>query len=128
MEEPLIDYKIDPESPVRIANMVVRFTPSEKAVGAEYQHAVERALAFRRPVAVLVDEAQHLAKMGSGRRLADQLDVVKSLANRTKTVHVLFGTKFERTVEPPEYRYPFPALSAGESGRREVISNRAPLI
>ena len=92
MEEPLIDYKIDPESPVRIANMVVRFTPSEKAVGAEYQHAVERALAFRRPVAVLVDEAQHLAKMGSGRRLADQLDVVKSLANRTKTVHVLFGT------------------------------------
>jgi hypothetical protein len=40
----------------------------------------------------LVDEAQHLAKMGSGRKLADQLDVVKSLANRTKTVHVLFGT------------------------------------
>jgi energy-coupling factor transporter ATP-binding protein EcfA2 len=92
MEEPLVDYKIDPEAPVRIANMVVRFTPSEKAVGAEYQHAVERALAFRRPTAVLIDEAQHLAKMGSGRRLADQLDVIKSLANRTKTVHVLFGT------------------------------------
>jgi hypothetical protein len=92
MEEPLIDYKIDPEAPVRIANMVVRFTPSEKAVGAEYQHAVERALAFRRPAAVLIDEAQHLAKMGTGRRLADQLDVIKSLANRTKTVHVLFGT------------------------------------
>jgi energy-coupling factor transporter ATP-binding protein EcfA2 len=92
MEEPLVDYKIDPEAPVRVANMVVRFTPSEKAVGAEYQHAVERALAFRRPAAVLIDEAQHLAKMGSGRRLADQLDVIKSLANRTKTVHVLFGT------------------------------------
>jgi energy-coupling factor transporter ATP-binding protein EcfA2 len=92
MEEPLIDYKIDPEAPVRIANIVVRFTPSEKAVGAEYQHAVERALAFRRPAAVLIDEAQHLAKMGSGRRLADQLDVIKSLANRTNTVHVLFGT------------------------------------
>ena len=92
MEEPMVDYKIDPEAPVQVANMVVRFTPSEKAVGAEYQHAVERALAFRRPVAVLIDEAQHLAKMGSGRRLADQLDVIKSLANRTKTVHVLFGT------------------------------------
>ena len=92
MEEPLIDYKIDPNAPVRTANMMVRFTPSEKAVGAEYQHAVERALAFRRPAAVLIDEAQHLAKMGSGRKLADQLDVIKSLANRTKTVHVLFGT------------------------------------
>ena len=92
MEEPLVDYKIDPAAPVRVAKMVVRFTPSEKAIGAEYQHAVERALAFRRPAAVLIDEAQHLAKMGSGRRLADQLDVVKSLANRTKTVHVLFGT------------------------------------
>lgn len=92
MEEPLVDYKINPEAPVRVANMVVRFTPSEKAVGAEYQHAIERALAFRRPAAVLIDEAQHLAKIGSGRRLADQLDVIKSLANRTKTVHVLFGT------------------------------------
>jgi hypothetical protein len=30
--------------------------------------------------------------MGSGRRLADQLDVIKSLANRTKTIHVLIGT------------------------------------
>lgn len=92
MEEPMVDYKIDPAAPVRIAKTVVRFTPSEKAVGAEYQHAVERAIAFRRPVAVLIDEAQHLAKMGSGRRLADQLDVIKSLANRTKTIHVLFGT------------------------------------
>jgi hypothetical protein len=43
-------------------------------------------------VAILIDEAQHLARMGSGRRLSDQLDVIKSLANRTKTVHVLIGT------------------------------------
>jgi energy-coupling factor transporter ATP-binding protein EcfA2 len=92
MEEPLVDYKIDPAAGVRVGDRIVRFTPSERAVGAEYQHAVERALAFRRPAAVLIDEAQHLAKMGSGRRLADQLDVIKSLANRTKTVHVLMGT------------------------------------
>jgi len=91
MEEPLVDYKINPEAPVRIGDRVVRFMPSARAVGAEYHHAVERALAFRRPVAVLIDEAQHLARMGSGRRLSDQLDVVKSLANRTNTVHVLIG-------------------------------------
>jgi energy-coupling factor transporter ATP-binding protein EcfA2 len=92
MEEPLVDYKIDPAAGVRLGDRTMRFTPSDKAVGAEYQHAVERALAFRRPAAVLIDEAQHLARMGSGRRLADQLDVIKSLANRTKTVHVLIGT------------------------------------
>ena len=92
MEEPLVDYKINPQAPVRIGDRVARFMPSARAVGAEYHHAVERAFAFRRPVAVLVDEAQHLARVGSGRRLSDQLDVIKSLANRTKTVHVLIGT------------------------------------
>jgi energy-coupling factor transporter ATP-binding protein EcfA2 len=92
MDEPLVDYKIDPQAPVRVGNSSVRFMPSSRAVGAEYHHAVERALSFRRPIAVLVDEAQHLARMGSGRRLSDQLDVIKSLANRTKTVHVLIGT------------------------------------
>jgi energy-coupling factor transporter ATP-binding protein EcfA2 len=92
MEEPLIDYKINPEAPVWIGNRVLRFMPSARAVGAEYRHAVERALAFRRPAAVLIDEAQHLARVGSGRRLSEQLDVIKSLANRTKTVHVLIGT------------------------------------
>lgn len=92
MEEPLVDYKINPEAPVRIGDRVVRFMPGARAIGAEYHHAVERALAFRRPVAILIDEAQHLARMGSGRRLSDQLDVIKSLANRTKTVHVLIGT------------------------------------
>jgi energy-coupling factor transporter ATP-binding protein EcfA2 len=92
MEEPLVDYKVNSEAPVRIGEWPVQFTPGAKAVGAEYHHAVERALAFRRPAAVLIDEAQHLARVGSGRRLSDQLDVIKSLANRTKTVHVLIGT------------------------------------
>jgi hypothetical protein len=48
--------------------------------------------AFAAPAAVMIDEAQHLAKIGSGRRLLDQLDVIKSIANRTQTVHVLYGT------------------------------------
>lgn len=70
----------------------VHFMPCVRAPGGEYHHAVEQALRYRRPRAVLVDEAQHLAKMASGRRLLDQLDVIKSVANRTGTVHALFGT------------------------------------
>ena len=92
MDEPLIDYKINPEAPVRIGGKVMGFMPSAKAAGSEYRYAVEKALRFRRPVAVLIDEAQHLARVGSGRRLADQLDVIKSIANLTGTVHVLLGT------------------------------------
>lgn len=92
MEEPLVDYKCKPAAPICSDERGVHFMPSPRAVGAEYHHAVERALTYRRPMAVLLDEAQHLARMGSGRRLSDQLDVLKSLANRTRTVHVLIGT------------------------------------
>ena len=56
------------------------------------QYAVEQALRHRRPAAVFIDEAQHLARVSSGRKLADQLDVLKSIASRTQTIHVLIGT------------------------------------
>jgi hypothetical protein len=92
MEEPLLDRKLDPGASIQIGKRALRFMPNEKAVGPEYRHAVERALCFRRPAAVMLDEAQHLARMGSGRRLSDQLDVIKSIANCTRTVHVLLGT------------------------------------
>jgi hypothetical protein len=88
MNEPLTDCKRDAET------LYVRHTSTfgSKSTTAEYRHAVEQALRFRRPAAVMIDEAQHLSKMASGRRLLDQLDVVKSIANQTRIVHVLFGT------------------------------------
>jgi hypothetical protein len=92
MNEPLVDRKRNLEDPVRTADRAMSFMPNTRAAGAAYHHATEQALRFRRPVAVLLDEAQHLARTGSGRRLSDQLDVIKSIANRTDTVHVLFGT------------------------------------
>src|SRR6266542_3449878 len=88
MNEPLIDQK----RKIGACDVDVHFMPGMKAHGEQYHYAVEQALRYRRPRAVLVDEAQHLAKMASGRRLLDQLDVIKSIANRTGTVHVLFGT------------------------------------
>ena len=92
MDEPLVDYKVNPETPVRMGERATKFLPGARAAGSQYHHAVEQVLHFRRPVAVLLDEAQHLARMSSGRRLSDQLDVIKSLANCTRTVHVLLGT------------------------------------
>ena len=63
-----------------------------RTIGLELRHALEGALTHRRPAAFFVDEAQHLAKMKSGRKLQDQLDSIKSLASLTRTVHVLVGT------------------------------------
>jgi AAA domain len=88
MDEPLIDYKQDLEpNPIPPRS---RF--GAKSTLDDYRYGLEQALRFRRPAAVMIDEAQHLAKMASGRRLLDQLDVIKSIANRTQTAHVLYGT------------------------------------
>ncbi len=92
LDEPLIDHKLGRQGEGSLTASIPRFMPPSKAVGTEYRYAVEQAVRYRRPVAVMIDEAQHLGKIASGRRLLDQLDVVKSIANQTKTVHVLFGT------------------------------------
>lgn len=68
------------------------FALASRSSGSEYRHAFEQALRYRKPAAMMIDEAQHIAKVASGRRLLDQLDVIKSIANRTNTTHVLFGT------------------------------------
>ena len=88
LDEPLIEYKRDLRTELSSLRALVRPNPTT----AQCRYGVEQALQFRRPVAVMIDEAQHLAKMASGRRLLDQLDVIKSLASQTRTVHVLFGT------------------------------------
>ena len=92
LDEPLIDRKLNRNPERAFPAPTPRFIPPPRAVGAEYRYAVEQAIRYRRPVAVMIDEAQHLGKIPSGRRLLDQLDVIKSIANQTKTVHVLFGT------------------------------------
>jgi hypothetical protein len=93
IREPLVDHKIDGgrEGAIRAANGRYVSCPRDVTV-YELQHSFESALRHRRPAAVIVDEAQHLARMASGRKLSDQLDVVKSIGSRTQTVQVLVGT------------------------------------
>jgi hypothetical protein len=58
----------------------------------ELREAMEAALLHRKPLAVIVDEAHHLAKATSGRRLQDQLDHLKYFENLTGVSHILVGT------------------------------------
>src|ERR1035438_4397985 len=66
--------------------------PNDRGVTTDYHYAVEQALRYRRPKAVMIDEAQYLFALASGRSLEDQFNVLKALANRCNTVHVLCGT------------------------------------
>lgn len=91
MNEPLVDCKRRLNPVDRTAQTLPPF-PTDRGVTADYHYAVEQALRYRRPRAVLIDEAQHLFSRASGRSLEDQLNVLKSLANRANTVHVLCGT------------------------------------
>ncbi|MDP9310234.1 MAG: ATP-binding protein, partial [Chloroflexota bacterium] len=45
-----------------------------------------------KPVAILIDEAPHIKKLASGEHVSYQMDVLKSLIDRTGTVFVLVGT------------------------------------
>ena len=58
----------------------------------ELREAMESALLHRKPLAVIVDEAHHLAKTSSGRHLQDNLDQLKYFENLTGVSHLLVGT------------------------------------
>jgi hypothetical protein len=92
LEEPLIDHKIDYAARHVSRNQSGELAIASRVGSPELRQAMEQALRQRRPAAVLIDEAQHLTKIASGRRLGDQLDCLKSLASLTGCVHVLIGT------------------------------------
>jgi energy-coupling factor transporter ATP-binding protein EcfA2 len=69
-----------------------RLVIQQEVTAPNLRRILEKCFKYRRPRAFFVDEAQHLKKMASGRRVLDQMDTLKSLANMTTTVHVLIGT------------------------------------
>ncbi len=86
--EPLIDCKREPGAGLERA----RSFAHARATVADLRYAWSQVVKHRRPLAVMVDEAQHLTKIASGRKMLDHMDVLKSIANTVETPHVLFGT------------------------------------
>lgn len=58
----------------------------------ELRFAVETALKQRKTKIVMIDEAQHISIVASGRRMKDQTEFLKSTGNMTDVTYVLFGT------------------------------------
>jgi hypothetical protein len=57
------------------------------------RRAVEQCIRHRGTKIVIVDEAQHLSKVLNARRLQDQMDAIKSLADLAGAQFVMVGTK-----------------------------------
>lgn len=92
MDEPLISHKAKPEVPTVNPEGKMQIKIGPRSSVADVRLVAEQALLHRRPIVVLIDEAQHLSKIASGRKLQDQLDALKSLSNQTGTIIVLLGT------------------------------------
>ncbi len=88
VNEPLTDCKREPAAGLERPRSFAR----AKATVDDLRHAWSQVVKYRRPLAVMIDEAQHLAKIASGRKLLDHMDVFKSVANTMETPHIFFGT------------------------------------
>ena len=90
LNEPLLDRKVMVNAAVNPD--AVRPTIRRSASAPALRWVLEQCMRQRRVGVCLIDEAQHLKRLASGRRLLDQMDTLKSLAATTGTMHVLIGT------------------------------------
>ena len=90
LNEPLLDHKVMVNAAINPD--AVRPTIRRSASAPALRWVLEQCLRQRHVGVCLIDEAQHLKRLASGRRLLDQMDTLKSLAATTGTTHVLIGT------------------------------------
>ncbi|MGC2236185.1 MAG: AAA family ATPase [Pyrinomonadaceae bacterium] len=93
LNDPLPENKLDLTLPGDIYKQNKQLLESgDRTSARKYRRAAENMLKHRKPLAVLVDEAQHIGKVVSSRKLLNQLNVVKCLANESDSVYVMSGT------------------------------------
>jgi len=96
LQEPRVEYTVDYRRPIPVLakqtheQELLPWKGSTDTAGLRL--TFEQALKHRKPYAMLIDEAEHIAKAARGSTLLDQLDHLKSLAIMTQVVHVLVGT------------------------------------
>jgi DNA polymerase III delta prime subunit len=88
-KEPLIDHKIR-NSPLigQKQEQIRRADLNELALRGSFASCAHN----RRMKVFILDDAQHLNRIGSGKRHIDQMDTIKSVAEETGVIHVLIGT------------------------------------
>jgi len=87
LNEPMIDCKTVPQPSAQSVEHSLRKTTLNSM-----RWAVEQAIRHRGTRIIIIDEAQHLTKVPNARRLADQMDAIKSLSSLANVQFVLVGT------------------------------------
>jgi hypothetical protein len=67
-------------------------SPTHPIRARQMREAMEAAYLERKPLAIIVDEAHHLAEAARGSRLQSQLNHLKNFENTTGVSHILVGT------------------------------------
>ncbi len=67
-------------------------SPTAPIPARRMREAMEAAYLERKPLAIIVDEAHHLAEAARGSRLQSQLNHLKNFENTTGVSHILVGT------------------------------------
>lgn len=91
LDEPCLNRKIIPWLQTAEYDEQKQLLLGSRTAGTVFRHTAEQVLRHRRPVALCIDEAQHMANVTSGRRLQSQLDCIKSFSNLTGIPIVLCG-------------------------------------
>ena len=90
IDEPLATEKeLPPEAP---SAALLKKLNNPSTTAPALRRALESCFLHRKTKVVLIDEGQHLRKTGTGRRLHDHMDTLKSLSNITGVKFVLIGT------------------------------------
>ncbi|WP_079507638.1 AAA family ATPase [Mesobacillus jeotgali] len=92
LHEPLIDHKVDFSKLLKQETSKRKISPFHPGTAPELRRSLENAIKYRRPKALLIDEAQHFFKTATGKGLQSQFDSLKSLANMSHVQLVLLGT------------------------------------
>ena len=93
MAEPLIDYKDDPYRWKVVKNEYDKINATAyRATGGKFRTAFINAVKYRETKIMLVDDAQHFGVVASGRKILDQSNTIKSVAEKTKLIIAMSGT------------------------------------
>ncbi|CKE98472.1 AAA family ATPase [Bacillus paranthracis] len=87
LNEPLIKQKININIPGETFDNI-----RSTGTAPELRRSLENAFYYRKTKALLIDEAQHFFKIGTGKAVESQFNSIKSLANMGNTKFILFGT------------------------------------
>jgi hypothetical protein len=91
-DEPMLDLKVDFEDEREPIRARQASTVRRRTTTWDLRRSMISMFKNRHPRAVMVDEAEHLARVSGGLTIMDQMNTIKSLADETNTLHVLFGT------------------------------------